>query len=207
MLLIKRRIIHMKDEKYHSEEIERFTKRVEFLEDPEKRGDISPERLLSILPFKKADHILDLGAGTGYFTIPTAKAVENGVVFAVDIDPNMLGMIQSKAKKEKIQNIKTLEGSVDDIPLSEDSIDFVLVSLVLHELKPLLSASLREIKRVLKPGGSFVCMEFEAEENPTHPHPRISSSAMEQEITAAGLKVTQKLFPTDKTYMIIARKS
>ncbi|MCJ7841055.1 methyltransferase domain-containing protein [Lederbergia sp. NSJ-179] len=196
----------MEKEKYQSEDIARFAKRVEFLEDPAKRGDISPEELLKILPIKKADHILDLGAGTGYFTIPTAKTVEEGAVFALDIDPNMLEVIRSKAKKENITNIKTLEGSVDDIPLSDNSMDFVLVSLVLHELKPLLSASLREMKRVLKPGGTFVCMEFEAEETPTHPHPRISSSQMEQKVTKAGLKVIQKLFPTDKTYIIIAEK-
>ncbi|GIN73733.1 SAM-dependent methyltransferase [Bacillus sp. J14TS2] len=196
----------MENETYQSEKMERFAKRVEFLEDPERRGDISPDELLNLLPIKKDDNILDLGAGAGYFTIPTAKAVEKGTVFAVDIDPNMLEVVRSKAKKELLANIQTLEGSVDAIPLSDNSIDFVLVSLVLHELKPLLPASLQEIKRVLKPHGTLVCMEFEAEEIPTHPHPRISSASMSQEITKAGLAVTQKLFPTDKTYIITAQK-
>ncbi|MGY0694125.1 class I SAM-dependent methyltransferase [Virgibacillus sp. FSP13] len=181
-----------------------LAKKIEFLDNPERRGDIPPEKLLNMLPIKTDDTILDLGAGSGYITIPAAKTVE-GMVYALDIDPNMLEVVNAKAEKENITNVKTLKGRIDDIPLSDNSIDLALASLVLHEVEQ-LSDSLQQIKQVLKPDGYFVCVEFEKQDNPTHNHPRIASSTMEQEITKAGLNVTQKLYPTDSIYIIIAKK-
>lgn len=194
----------MKPKECNSQEMKCLAKKIEFLDNPKRRGDIPPKKLLKMLPIKNADSMLDLGAGTGYITIPAAKIVK-GLVYALDIDSNMLEVISSKAKKENITNIKPLKGSIDDIPLSDNSIDFVLASLVLHEVKQ-LSNSLQQIKQVLKDDGYFVCIEFEKKDNPTDSHPRIASSIMEQEITNAGLRVTQKLYPTDAIYIIIAKK-
>ncbi|WP_404452918.1 class I SAM-dependent methyltransferase [Virgibacillus necropolis] len=194
----------MEKKDHNSIEMKRLAKKIEFLDNPERRGDILPEKLLNMLPVKKAGNFLDLGAGTGYITIPAAKIVE-GMVFGLDIDSNMLEVINSKAKKENITNVKALKGSIDDIPLSDNSIDFALASLVLHEVKK-LSNSLQQIKQVLKPDGYFVCIEIEKKDNPTHSHPRIASSIMEQEITNAGLRVTEKLYPTGGIYIIIAKK-
>ncbi|MEK3889490.1 class I SAM-dependent methyltransferase [Bacillus sp. FSL K6-3431] len=194
----------MEKKEHNSTEMKQLAKKIEFLDNPERRGDIPPERLLSMLPIKKSDNFLDLGAGTGYITIPAAKVVE-GMVYALDTDSNMLEVVIAKAKKENITNIKTLKGNIDDIPLSDNSIDFALASLVLHEVKQ-LSSSLQQIKQVLKHDGYFVCIEFEKIDNPTHSHPRIASSIMEQEITNAGLRVTQTIYPTDAIYIIIAKK-
>ncbi|WP_017473175.1 class I SAM-dependent methyltransferase [Amphibacillus jilinensis] len=187
-------------------EIDRkFAKKVEFLDNPEKRGDLSPEKLLNLLPINKHDKVLDLGAGTGYITIPTAKMVE-GPVYALDIDAKMLTIINAKARDENITNIQTLEGSINDFHLPDHSIDLVLASLVLHEVEP-LSLALKRIKQVLKADGHFVCVEFEKEENPNHSHPRIASPVMEKEIKNAGLSITKKLQPKDGIYIIIARKN
>ncbi|RWR04200.1 class I SAM-dependent methyltransferase [Siminovitchia fortis] len=185
-------------------EMERLAKKVEFLDNPERRGDIPPKKLIKKLPVKKTDSILDLGAGTGYFTIPFAKTVE-GPVYALDIDLDMLEIIKKKAIEENITNVKSIKGCIDDLPLSDNSIDLVFASLVLHEVQQ-LSTSLQQIKRVLKDNGYFICIEFEKKDNQPHNHPRITSSAMEQELIKAGLAVTEKLTPTDAIYMIIARK-
>lgn len=193
----------MKKIKYSSDEM--FTKKVEFLENPEKRGDIPPEQLLNLLPINKNIKVIDLGAGTGYLTIPTAKMVE-GPVYALDIDAKMLAVINEKARKENITNIQIVRGSIENIPLPDHSIDLALASLVLHEIEP-LALSLERINQVLKPGGYLVCVEFEKEDEPNHTHPRIASTIMEQEIKNAGLSITQILHPKDSIYMIIARKN
>ena len=189
---------------YGPEGMAHFAKKVEFLDNPEKRGDIPPEQLLRMVPLDKKDNILDLGAGTGYITIPAAKMVE-GMVYALDIDAKMLDFVHTKAKKENITNIKTVEGSINNIPLLTHSVNIALASIVLHEVKD-LSVSLKEVKRVLKPGGYFVCVEFEKKEEDSDNHPRISSSLMEQEIKTAGFRVIQQLQPTDDLYIIIANK-
>lgn len=194
----------MENKHRHSEEMERFAQKVKFLDSPERRGDLPPEKLLDMLPIKKENNILDLGAGTGYLAIPAAKMVE-GLVYALDLDPKMLEVIHSKTKDENITNVHAIKGNIDDIPLSDDSIDIVLASLVLHEMKN-LPQSLQQIKKVLKEEGYFVCVEFEKKERSSDGPPRISSSMMEQEITNAGLRITEKLFPTDSLYIFMAQK-
>ncbi|QGH35900.1 methyltransferase domain-containing protein [Gracilibacillus salitolerans] len=194
----------MDKKEYGPEGMAHFAKKVEFLDNPERRGDIPPEQLLRMFPIKKEDNILDIGAGTGYITIPAAKIVD-GLVYALDIDSKMLDFVNSKANKENITNVKTLKASMDDIPLNDTSIDIVLASIVLHEVKD-LSTSLNQMKRVLKSGGYFVCVEFEKKESQLENHPRIPSSLMEQAIKNAGLSIIQKVHPTDFLYIIIAKK-
>ncbi|MBC8844252.1 class I SAM-dependent methyltransferase, partial [Escherichia coli] len=114
---------------------------------------LSPEGFLQAMPIGKTASILDLGAGTGFLTIPAAKLVDN-TVFALDLDAKMLELIESKAKEAGLANVETLEASMDDIPLEANSVDVVLASLVLHEADSLADV-LREVSRVVKTGGYF----------------------------------------------------
>ena len=105
-------------------------------------------------------------------------------------------------------NIQLVKGSIDNIPLPEDSIDIVLASLVLHEVDP-LSKTLQEVNRVLKEDGYFLCLEFEKTESAIDGPPmniRIHSSIMEKELISAGFSIIQKSFPGDFLYIIIAKK-
>ena len=192
----------------HSHEMghEHLARKIEFLDTPERSKAIPPEKLLQMLPIKKNDMILDLGAGTGYLTIPASKMVD-GFVYALDIDPRMLEIIDSKAQAENITNIQLVKGSIDNIPLPADAVDIVLASLVLHEVKP-LSKTLQQINRVLKEGGYFLCFEFDKKESSEGPpmNIRIPSSIMEQEIMNAGFGITQKLSPKDYLYVLIGKK-
>ncbi|WP_373893319.1 class I SAM-dependent methyltransferase [Virgibacillus sp. CBA3643] len=77
--------------------------KVSYLESPERRKEFSPEQLLNMIPLKETDNILDLGAGTGYFSIPVAKRT-TGNVYALDIDAAMLEIIKEKALKEQLTN-------------------------------------------------------------------------------------------------------
>ncbi|MDB1954970.1 class I SAM-dependent methyltransferase [Clostridium tertium] len=61
-----------------------------------------------MIPIKKSDSILDLGAGTGYLSIPAAKIVDN-IIYALDLDLKILNFIQAKAKDKNITNIKSLQ--------------------------------------------------------------------------------------------------
>ncbi len=191
----------------NSKKVERLARKIGFLDKPERIRAFPPEELLRLLPIKKSDNILDMGAGTGYLTIPAAQKVD-GSVYALDMDPEMLKVIASKAEAEAIANIKLVEGSIDNLPLPEASVDIALASLVLHEVKP-LSGTLQQIKRVLKEGGYFLCFEYEKVEDAIDGPPmaiRIPSSIMEQEIINAGFSIIQKLSPADYMYIFIAKK-
>ena len=186
---------------------EKLTRKINMLENAERKNNFPAEDLLKLLPIEKTDHILDLGAGTGYLTIPAAKQT-NGIVYALDLDGGILDYLNSKAQKEKLGNLKTLEASFNDIPLEDNAIDIALASISLHEITP-LSDALEEIFRVITKNGSFLCVEFEKKESSTGP--RVHSSVMEQELQNAGFSIKEKLFPSAKImnqdlYMIIAQK-
>jgi ubiquinone/menaquinone biosynthesis C-methylase UbiE len=197
----------MEKHQHNSNEMGYFSGKKEYLDSPERREILSPEELLKMLHMKSTDNILDLGAGTGYLAISAAKMV-NGLVYALDMNPEMLEVIESRAQKDGITNIKTVKGSIDNIPLPDNSVDIVLASLVLHEVKP-LSNTLQQIKRVLREGGYFLCFDFEKKKSPGKGPPmkiRIPSLTMERELISAGFKITQKTFPKDYMYIFIARK-
>ena len=198
----------MKKHQHNLKEIERqLSRTVEYLDSPERIKAFPPKELLQMLPIKKTDNILDLGAGTGYLATTAAQMVD-GLVYALDMNPKMLRIIESKAQDENITNIQLVKGSIDDIPLSDNSIDIVLASLVLHEVKP-LSKTLQQIKRVLKEGGYFLCVEFEKAESAIDAppmHVRIPSSIMEEELINAGFSIIQKLFPRDLLYIFIVKR-
>ncbi len=184
--------------------MDNFNKKVEFLDSLKRREEFPPEQQLKLLPINNNDNILDIGAGTGFLTIPAAK-LTHGMVYALDIDPNMLQIAYSKATNDGLENVRTIQGEMKDVPLSANSIDIVLASLVLHEIKP-LSETLQLINQVLKVKGYLACVELEEGENPNHNHPRISSSKMEQELNKAGFEVIKKFYPTDSIYVLIAQK-
>jgi len=84
----------------------------------------------------------------------------------------------------------------------------VLASLILHEIRP-LSTTLQQIKRVLKDGGQFMCLEYEKDESNIEGPPmqiRVPSRVMEKELENAGLNITQKIFLRKKIYIITAKK-
>lgn len=192
---------------HNLKKMQQLSTTIEYLDNPERIKAFPPKELLQMLPIKKTDNILDLGAGTGYLAITAAQMVD-GLVYALDMNPNMLTIIESKAQDESITNIQLVKGCIDDIPLPDNSIDIVLASLVLHEVNP-LSKTLQQIKRVLKEGGYFLCLEFEKTQSATDGPPmhiRIPSSIMEEELINAGFNIAKKVFPSESMYIIVAQK-
>lgn len=134
--------------------------KVSYLESPERRKEFSPEKLLSMIPLKETDSVLDFGAGTGYFSIPVTKKT-TGKVYALDIDTAMLDIIKEKSLKEQLTNIVPVE----ELSLPDDSIDIIIASLVLHEIQP-LGPLLQQMRNVLKKEGYLICLELEPKKAP-----------------------------------------
>lgn len=178
--------------------------KMSYLENPARKDDLSPAKLLSLIPIKETDSVLDFGAGTGYFTIPAAKAV-TGNVYALDMDAEMLNVIKAKALETGTQNIVPVLTDGSEIPLPRESVEGVIASLVLHEIKQ-LDQTLAQIRNVLKVGGHLICIELEPRNESSHKAPRISLAGMEQEMKDAGFSVIEKVFPSESMYVLIAQK-
>jgi predicted methyltransferase len=109
-------------------------------------------RVMDMLGIAPAKNVADIGAGSGWFTVRAARRVtSSGTVYAVDINPEAIHYIDQRAKKEQLQNIKTILSKPDDPQVPPVSIDAVLLLKTYHEIAhPVVL--LRNLRPSLKPG-------------------------------------------------------
>lgn len=172
------------------------------LDSPDRKELLPPEEILSALNIEANDMIADLGAGTGYFALPAAQQTHS-TVYAVDIEPQMLRALEKRLSDQQISNVQLVEGPIENIPLADHSVHKVIASMVLHEVEP-LGKGLQEIKRILKPGGRCVCVEWEkkpSEQGPPMDH-RIHSRDLKRAIEQEGFKVIDLFYPSDPIYVM-----
>lgn len=106
----------------------------------------------------ESPRVLEVGCGTGSLTLKLAGMLPHGSFTGVDIDPKMLAMAERKAGASAVE---WLTAPADELPLADASFDAVTISLVMHHLSPVQQpATLAEILRVLRPGGSFHVLDF-----------------------------------------------
>ncbi|MFD1708312.1 class I SAM-dependent methyltransferase [Siminovitchia sediminis] len=162
---------------------------------------LPPDQLIAHLDILPDDIIADLGAGNGYFAIPMAKKAK--VVYAVDIEPKMLGMLKENADQEQLENMKYVESDLDKIQLADESVNKIMISLVLHEV-PNIDQTLDEIKRILKPGGQILVIEWEAVRTESGPplHHRISSKELAAALDNNGFN--SEIIPYNPYYAVKA---
>jgi SAM-dependent methyltransferase len=92
--------------------------------------------LLKALNIREGQVVCDMGCGNGFYTLELAKLVgEKGVVYAVDIQQEMLRLLEDRAKEAKVANIKPVLGSVIDPRLPAESCDLILCVDVYHEFR------------------------------------------------------------------------
>ena len=163
------------------------------LEDPNRAEWQKPDEVVAKLGLKPGDAVADLGAGSGYFTMLFAKAVEpHGKVYAVDVLPEMLDYIRQRAQDNHVTNIESVEALPDDPKLPPASVDMIFICDTLHHIShrptyyPLLAKALR-------PGGRLVNVDFYKKPLPFGPPlaMKIDKPDMIEEAKSAGFHVIQ----------------
>jgi len=110
------------------------------------------DRVMDMLGIEPGKNVADVGAGSGWFTVRAARRVTaSGTVYAVDINSEAIQYIDQRAKKEQLQNVKTILSKPDDPQLPADSIDAVLLLKTYHEVAHPV-ALLRNLSSSLKRG-------------------------------------------------------
>jgi ubiquinone/menaquinone biosynthesis C-methylase UbiE len=125
-------------------------------------GFIQPEEVLEQLGLRDNMEVADFGCGNGYFSIPLAKAIPQGKVYALDVVKETLEAVTSRAGLEGIKNIKVIHCNLENLgasKLDDDSIDLVLMRNILFQSQK-KAEIIREAKRILKPGGELVLLEW-----------------------------------------------
>jgi SAM-dependent methyltransferase len=129
----------------------------------EERGDL----LLRELGLKPGMAVADIGAGTGYYARRMAPLVgsggSGGVVYATDVQPEMMKMLADGAKKAGLTNIKPVLGGLQNVNLPDNSIDLAIMVDVYHELEFPFEV-IESLVRALKPGGRIAYVEYRLED-------------------------------------------
>lgn len=184
-----------------------YLTKIAFLDSKQREQLIPPEVLIRQMPIEKNHILLDVGAGTGFFTIPMAEFT-TGKVYALDPDARMLSVIEEKAIERGMTHIELIQGYIEDLKLTLNSVDFVMASLILHEV-PSLTNALSIINDVLKVGGHLLCLEYEKDDLIIDGPPmsiRIGSETLKKTLQSIGFEIVKKTKINDALYTVLAVK-
>ena len=120
---------------------------------------ITRGRLIEILQPRAGERVLEIGPGTGYYTFEMAARLDGGQVDVFDIQQEMLDHVVREANKRGVTNVNPALGDAQSLPYSGDSFDAVVLITVLGEI-PDQERALKEVARVLKPGGRLIVGEM-----------------------------------------------
>ncbi len=150
---------------------------------------ITRDRLRDVLAPDPGERILEIGPGTGYYTLDLADwAGEGGAIEVFDIQQEMLDHTMRRVAEAGHGNVTATQGDAQALPHDDESFDAVVLTTVLGEI-PDQDAAMAEIARVLKPEGRLVVGEVFGDPHYTSP------SALERRCTAAGMRLAERSGP------------
>lgn len=174
------------------------------LDDENRRKLIPPAQVLQYMNMVPEDTILDIGTGIGYFAIPALEMLNNkGKLIAADISDVMLNELKSRSPQNRsLGKLEILLCPADFIPLPDAVADKILMAFVLHETVDKIKY-LKEVKRLLKPGGLVTIVEWEKSESPFGPPmaDRISKGEVKEFADRAGLQVIECVALNEYQYL------
>ena len=134
-----------------------------WLERADRDEEQRPDEVIRTMGLRDGQVVADLGAGSGYFTRRMAQAVApSGRVYAVDVQPEMIALLKGNLEKAGIENVVPVLGTADDPKLPRESLDWILLVDVYHELQQ-PKAVLARVREALKPTGRVALVEYRLE--------------------------------------------
>ena len=139
------------------------------LEDPKRDAYQKPQEVLAALNLSPGEVIADIGAGSGYFTFSLARHVsERGTIYAVDVSPDMILHINRRIRDLKVSNVVSILADPDDPLLPAASVNRFFFCDSWHHIEN-QTKYLSLMKRLLKPRGEIVVIDFHKKELPVGP--------------------------------------
>ena len=176
-----------------------------WLERSSRAKEERPNLAVDLLDLKKDMIIADFGAGTGYFTSKLARKCS--IVYAVDIQQEMLDLNAKQMRNKNINNVKFILGFTDRTGLPKNSLDLVILVDVYHELENPLEI-MNDIKSSLNQTGKVALIEYR-KEDPTVPIKPLHKMSVEQvvkEMSQVNLKLHSNIQERPRQHMLIFSK-
>lgn len=174
------------------------------LEGPDRDEWQSPERIMDALGVGEGVVVADLGAGSGWFTIRLANRVgPNGLVYAEDIQRQMIDSITRRVERIGLKNVRTVLGRPND-PRLPARVDAVLIVDSYHEMEQPV-ALLKNVARSLKPNGRIGIVNFTKDGGGPGPaiEDRVDPERVIADARAAGLELQSRQTFLTYHYMLV----
>jgi SAM-dependent methyltransferase len=195
---------------YHGREIAQVMghQAADWLERPKRETEEQPALLVKALNLKPGDAVADIGAGTGYYSRRLAQKVgPGGIVYAEEIQPEMLVILTNRMEHFGIHNVRPVLGTITDPKLAADSVDLILMVDVYHEFDhphEMVAAMLRSLKH----GGRMVFVEYRGEDPqvPIKPLHKMTVAQVRKEMADFPIKWVQTIETLPMQHVIIFQK-
>jgi arsenite methyltransferase len=179
------------------------------LEDPKRDAYQKPHEVMTALNLKPGEVIADIGAGSGYFTFRLSHFVgDKGKVYAVDVSPDMILHINRRIRELKTTNVVSILADPDDPLLPDQSVNRFFFSDSWHHVEN-QTKYLALMKRMLKPRGEIVMIDFHKKELPVGPplQMKIAREDLIKQLASNGLRLaTEHTFLPYQYFLIFAPK-
>ncbi len=175
------------------------------LEDPKRDAYQKPQDVMTALAIKPGEVIADIGAGSGYFTFRLAHHVgDKGKVYAVDVSPDMILHINRRIRELHVGNVVSVLSDPDDPLLPDGSIDRFFFSESWHHIEN-QTKYLALMKRMLKPGGQVVMIDFHKKDLPVGPprQMKIATEDLIKEMQSHGFRLQKEYTFLPYQYFLI----
>lgn len=172
---------------------------------------VSPENIVERLGIHPGMTVADFGAGAGAYAVSAGRLVgKKGVVYAIDIQKELISRVKNEAKKAGLENVEVIWGDLEEeggSKLDSDIADVVIASNILFQIKD-KDAFLREILRVLKPGGKVCVVDWSESFGGVGPPEElvVSESAAKSLFEENGFLIDRSLSPGAHHYGFIAKR-
>jgi ubiquinone/menaquinone biosynthesis C-methylase UbiE len=164
------------------------------LEDPARDAWQKPHEVLMALDLKAGETVADIGSGSGYFALRFARHVgETGRVYAVDVEPDLVRLLNRRLRDAGVRNVQTVLADPDDPLLPDASVDRFVVVDTWHHIGD-QAKYLGLMRRMLRPGGQVVMIDFQKKELPVGPPPsmKIAREDLMRQLEANGFRLARE---------------
>jgi len=182
------------------------------IEDPARDEWQRPDDVVRALGLKKGQTVCDIGAGPGYFALRIARTVgDRGHVFAVDVDPEILGALRERIERAGARNVTPVLALPADPLVPAASCNLILIVNTYHHF-PDGVTYLRTLRRALAPRGRIANIDFHKRELPGGLGPpllaKVSREDFLRDAKAAGLKlVAEPTFLPHQYFLLLSPRS